>query len=77
MIGIDVWDGNQESVVNFRNRTGVTFDLLLQGSSVGSAYATTYDRLFVLNAKGEFVHKGSTAAGNDVPKVVSVLNDLL
>ena len=46
MIGIDTWDGNKSSVQNFASSTGVTFDLLLKGSSVQSNYNTTYDRLF-------------------------------
>jgi peroxiredoxin len=77
MIGIDVWDGNQASVLNFKDRTGVTFDLLLEGSSVASDYKTTYDRLFVLNGKGEFIHKGSSSAGNDIDNVVKAVQDLL
>lgn len=77
MIGIDVWDGNSASVQNFKDQTGVTFDLLLEGSETAAKYSTTYDRLFVLNKKGEFVHKGTTGASSDVEDVVMVIQELL
>ena len=77
IIGIDTWDGNQASVENFKNTTGVTFDLLLDGSATGSAYATTYDRLVVVNAKGKIVYKGETSASNDVENVASLVAQLI
>lgn len=77
IIGIDTWDGTGAAVTNFRNSTGVTFDLLLDGSGVQSDYSTTYDRLFVINGEGKIVHKGTTSASNDVGEVVKVINALL
>ena len=76
IIGIDTWDGNQASVVSFKDRTGVTFDLLLNGSMVGSDYRTTYDRLIVVDGEGKIAFKGSTSASNDISKVVNVITEL-
>ena len=76
IIGIDTWDGNQASVVNFKDRTGVTFDLLLRGSMVGSDYGTTYDRLVVVDGEGNIAFKGSTSASNDITKVVNLITEL-
>lgn len=76
IIGIDTWDGNQASVVNFRSRTGVTFDLLLKGSSIASDYGTTYDRLVVVDGDGKIAFKGSSGASNDITKVVNLLTEL-
>lgn len=77
IVGIDTWNGNQSSVMNFRNTTGVSFPLLLQGSSVAADYSTTYDRLVVVDATGKIAFKGATGASADVSKVVSVVQELL
>ena len=77
IIGIDTWDGNQSSVMNFRNNSGLSFDLLLEGSTVAADYSTTYDRLIVINGKGEIVFQGTSAAGKDVDKVATILTNLI
>ncbi len=77
IIGIDTWDGNSNAVNNFRNSTGVTFDLLLNGSDVEDDYDITYDRLVVIDADGDIVFKGSTRASSDVSNVISTLDGLL
>lgn len=77
IIGIDTWDGAESTVNNFRSTTGVTFDLLLNGSAVQSDYNTTYDRLFVVNGSGEIVFKGSSAASRNVDEVLETLTALL
>ena len=77
IIGIDTWDGNISAVMNFRNTTGVTFDLLLNGSSVESSYGITYDRLLVVDAKGIIAFKGNSSASNTVDEVMAVLDGLI
>ena len=77
IVGIDTWNGTQTAVERFRTSTSTSFDLLLNGSDVQSAYGTTYDRLFVIDKDGNIVHTGTTSAGNDVDTVVGVLNSLL
>ena len=77
IIGIDTWNGNHTAVNNFSNTTGVSFDLLLNGSQVEDDYEITYDRLVVVDAGGNVVFKGTTRASSDVDDVVSVLNGLL
>ena len=77
MVGIDTWDGNEAAVMNFRNSTGVTFDLLLNGSQVEDEYQTTYDRFVVLDAEGNVAYKGTSSAGSTIENVEEVLNGLL
>lgn len=76
IIGIDVWNGNESSVANFKTQTGVSFNLLLDGSVTGTAYGTTYDRLVVVDKDGNIAHKGATSASKDIKNVVSVINSL-
>lgn len=77
IIGIDTWDGNAASVKSFRASTGVTFDLLLKGSSVLSDYGTTYDRLYVIDAQGNIAFKGKSSASQDIENVVTTIEGLL
>lgn len=77
IIGLDVWDGNSSSLESFKNNTGISFPLLLNASSVGSSYGTTYDRLIVVDKNGKIAHKGSRSASNDLSTVVSTVTDLL
>ena len=77
IIGIDTWDGNLSAVNSFKNTTGVTFDLLLNGSTVENAYNITYDRLLVVDKNGKIAFKGKSSASNDVNDVVKLLEDLL
>lgn len=66
IIGLDQWNGNNAAVNAFKSRTGITFPLLLNASSVATTYQTTYDRLIVLNKEREVVFKGTQLAGNDL-----------
>lgn len=77
IIGIDTWDGNAAAVENFRSSTGITFDLLLQGSAVQSAYSTTYDRLVVIDSDGNIAFKGRSTASNDAEDVITIVRGLL
>ena len=77
LIGIDTWDGNLAAVDNFQSTTGVTFDLLLNGSNVESNYGITYDRLVIVDADGILAFKGSTAARSNIDDVKEALNEML
>ena len=56
MVGVDLWDGTVVDLRGFRNQTGVTFPLLLNGSSAtGGNFTTlygTYDNYVVVNKQG-------------------------
>ncbi|MDE5423222.1 TlpA family protein disulfide reductase [Ancylomarina sp. DW003] len=77
IIGIDQWDGNKSSVQSFRNVTGISFPLLLKGSSVAKDYETTYDRLVVIDKNGDIVFKGTKTAANDIDAAKQKVQDNL
>lgn len=77
MIGIDQWDGNAASVEGFKERTGVTFPLALNGSGVARSYGTTYDRLVVINAEGKIEYKGTSIAANNLDDVITLVQGLV
>lgn len=78
-IGLDTWDSSsgESSVSGFKSSTGITFPLALKAGSVASAYTTTYDRFMVIDQDGILVHKGGTAASNDVNNVKAVIEQSL
>lgn len=77
VFGLDVWDGNSNSVQSFKDNTNVTFPLLLNASAVSKSYNTVYDRLVVIDKSGKIAHNGSRAAANDLNTVKSKVDDLL
>ena len=77
-IGLDTWDGNSSGVSSYRSRTGITYDLGLQGSRVGSDYSTTYDRIILIDKNGVIRYKGvAQATSSETRAVQSVINQLL
>ena len=66
ILGLDQWDGNTASVVAFKTVTNVSFPLLLNASSVASAYKTTYDRIVVIDKAGNIAFKGNQSASSDI-----------
>lgn len=76
ILGLDVWDGRSNSVESFKSLTKVSFPLLLDASSVGSSYKTTYDRLLVIDKKGKIAFNGSRSAANDLKTVAATVDDL-
>jgi hypothetical protein len=56
VVGVDEWEGTAVDVRGFKNQTGVTFPLLLNGTSAaGGNFATlygTYDNYIVVNKQG-------------------------
>jgi peroxiredoxin len=77
VLGLDQWDGNTASVQGFKTATGVSFPLLLNASGVASDYKTTYDRLVVIDQKGNVVFKGTRGASSDVADVNQKVKILL
>ncbi|MCK4750955.1 MAG: T9SS type A sorting domain-containing protein, partial [Bacteroidales bacterium] len=78
-IGLDTWNAssNESSVEGFKNSTGITFPLALKAGSVAAEYATTYDRLMVIDQAGILVHKGKIAASNDINNAIEAINQSL
>ena len=77
ILGLDQWDGNNNSVQAFKDNTTVTFPLLLKASAVAKTFDTTYDRFVVVDQNGKIVHKGSRVASNDLNTVKSKVDELL
>jgi peroxiredoxin len=77
ILGLDTWNGNANSLQAFKTSTGVTFPLLLNASSVATAYGTTYDRIVVIDKAGNVVFKGSRGAANDVAAVKEKVEEIL
>ncbi|OFX37240.1 MAG: hypothetical protein A2X03_19405 [Bacteroidetes bacterium GWA2_40_15] len=77
VLGLDQWNGNQASVEAFKTVTGVTFPLLLNAAGVASDYKTTYDRLVVIDKKGNIAFSGKQSASSDIAAVKSKVELLL
>lgn len=77
LIGIDVWDGSIAEVETYINTTESTYQIGLNGSSVGSDYKSGRDRLVVINKEGKVAFSGSQVAKNDLNDVKDILNTLL
>jgi peroxiredoxin len=77
IIGLDQWDGNAASVQSFQSTTGVSFPLLLNASSTAAVYKTTYDRLVVIDKKGNIAFTGSKGAASDADAAKAKVDELL
>jgi len=51
-MGIDVWNGSASGVQNFKNSTGVSYYLLLNGGQTASDFGTQYQYSMVIDQKG-------------------------
>ncbi|NJO92742.1 MAG: redoxin family protein [Chloroflexia bacterium] len=77
-LGIDTWNGNQSGVENFISQTGITYPVAMNGSSVQSAYNTTYDRIIVIDQEGVIRYKATAnATSSVVNEAKAVINNLL
>jgi len=76
-IGIDLWDGTKNNVINFQSKTGMSFPLLKKGSAMAVNYNTTYDRILVVDKEGILKHKGTTPAANDLDNAIQSVSDQL
>ena len=77
VVGIDQWDGNAASVNAFKSNTGVSFPLLMKGSSTANEYSTTYDRIIVIDKNGFIRFRGTQVASNDLNAAKSVVDSYL
>lgn len=77
LLGLDQWDGNAAAVESFMKSTGVTFPLLLMASPTAKAYATTYDRLVVIDKSGNIMFDGKQGAGSDLAAAKAKVEMLL
>ncbi len=59
-LGIDFWDGSPALVQSFRDATGVTFPLLMNGAAngIGTQYNCSYHYFFVIDHEGFIYHRG-------------------
>lgn len=69
LLGLDQWNGNQTAVEAFKTITGVTFPLLLSAAGVASEYKSSYDRLIVIDKKGNIAFSGKQVASADIDEV--------
>jgi len=77
LLGLDQWDGNAAAVESFMKSTEVTFPLLLMASPTAKAYATTYDRLVVIDKSGNIMFDGKQGAGSDLAAAKAKIEILL
>ncbi|RNC84502.1 MAG: T9SS C-terminal target domain-containing protein [Balneola sp.] len=75
-LGIDTWNANTSSNNSFRNVTGITYPLLLNGRDVLVDYygnSGAYDRSVVVGADGVLRYRGTVFVNNDFEAVQDVL----
>jgi len=74
-IGLDTWNNSTVATVGaFRMATGITYPLLLQASSFGPLYSTTYDRIIIV---GIIRHKNkSVDTEDDLDNAIAVIEGL-
>ncbi len=77
VIGLDTWDGNLSAVKSFKSSSNLTFPLLLEASGVAKTFETTYDRILVVDKKGEVKFKGTQLSRNDVSNAKKAVDELL
>ena len=79
-LGLDTWD-NTSSVATvgaFREITRITYPLLIKAGSFESLYATTYDRVLVIDQEGILRHKNnSSRTSSDLDNAIEVIEGLL
>ncbi len=79
-LGIDTWNESSSSNNSFKNVTGITYPLLLNGRDVLVSYygnAGAYDRSVVVGADGVLRYRGSVFVNGDFEDVQDVLEEEL
>ena len=66
MIAVDVWDGVESQVQIFRNNSGWSLPILMNGGAAGltSDYNCSYDYFFVIDHEGYVVWRGGPEGSN-------------
>ena len=77
ILGLDQWDGNEAAVQSFKNTSGVNFPLLLKASATARSYATTFDRIVVVDKEGNIRFNGTRSAAKDVDAAAAVVKEYL
>lgn len=75
-VGIDTWNASASANNSFRNVTGITYTLLLNGRDVLVDYygnSGAYDRSVVVGGDGVLRYKGNVFVNNDFEDVQDVL----
>lgn len=79
-IGIDTWNRSAASVNNFKNVTGITYPLLLNGRNSLIDYygnSSSYDRSVVISKSGTVAYKGKGFVNSDADDVfISIQTEL-
>ena len=79
-IGLDTWNTSASDVNTFKNITGITYPLLLNGrQSLVDYYgnSSSYDRSVVIDANGNIAYKGTSFVNNDFEDVNQTIEDEL
>jgi peroxiredoxin len=78
-LGLDTWDhtSNAASIGAFRQRTGISFPLLMKAGSFERLYATTYDRVIIIDQEGYIRHKNNQDTKHDLDNAIPVIEELL
>lgn len=77
ILGLETWNGNLQSVIDFKTNAALTFPVLQMAGYLEEEYGTSYDRLLVIGKDGDFAFKGTNLASNDLAAVKSLVNELL
>lgn len=65
VLGVDVWDGSAQQLdAMYRRQTGVSYPLLLAGSSVGKAYGLINDHYVLVDRHGVVRLRSTGFIGN-------------
>ncbi len=74
VLGLDVWDGGNGGLQNFKIQTGVSFPLLVNAGSVGNLYNAFNDYSVVVDKQGRIAYR---KGGADFSAITSTIDDLL
>lgn len=72
-VAIDTWDGTTAQVEGFNSATGTTFNILQKGSQVAQSWQTTYDRIVIVDSKGNLAFKGEGLVSTHLDQAISTL----
>lgn len=76
-LGLDLWDGSNAQVMNFKSQTGISYTLLVQAGNMSSLYNTTYDRALVIDKNGILRFKGTSGVSNDLNNATNAIDQWL
>lgn len=76
-IAVDTWDGSSSGVNGFKSQTGLNINYLMKGSSAAKSWATTYDRLSVVDKNGMIAFKGTQVSSSDIGNAKTAIENAL